>query len=56
VALNAGANGTPLHESLRGVKVHGSKGAHAKITKLLIDEFKRMGLMQDAGQIIASTR
>ena len=51
-----GLGGTPLHEALRGVKVNGAKGIHAKIAKLLIDDFKRMGLMHEAASIIKSTR
>lgn len=52
----AGLGGTPLHEALRGVKANGTKGLHAKIAKLLIDDFKRLGLMAEAADIIKSTR
>ena len=44
--------GTPLHEALRGVKANGAKGEHAKISKILIDDFKRLGLMHEAAAII----
>jgi|AntAceMinimDraft_11_1070367.scaffolds.fasta_scaffold468454_1 hypothetical protein len=51
-----GLGGSPLHEALRGVKVNGARGVHAKIAKLLIDDFKRLGLMAEAAVIIKSTR
>ena len=53
----AGGDGsTPLHEALRGVKRNGSKGAHAKIAKLFMDEMKRLGRGAEAAAIIAGTR